>query len=101
MNKEHNPAMKRSIDRRFGARFRERFRISSCCLRRTDSATTERIPPGRQSWESVAWMKRTARLRISAFCQEQQKSEIASLEARIGNSPGTPIKQGVSRQKLA
>jgi len=91
MNKEHNPAMKRSLARRFGARFRERFRISSCCLMRTDSATTERIPPGRQSWESatMAWTKRMTRLRISAFYQEQQKSEIASLEARIGNSPWT------------
>jgi hypothetical protein len=29
------------------------------------------------------------RLRILAFYQEQQKSEIASLEARIGNSPWT------------
>ena len=44
MNKEHNPATNRSVTRRFGARFRERFRISSCCLRRTDSATTERTP---------------------------------------------------------
>jgi hypothetical protein len=29
-----------------GERFRERLRISSCCLTSTDSATTERAPPG-------------------------------------------------------
>jgi hypothetical protein len=69
MNKEHNPTTKRSHARRFGARFRERFRIRSCCLTRIDSATTDRIPPGLQSRESVTmtWMKRMTRSRISAF----------------------------------
>ena len=91
MNKEHNPATKRSQTRRFGARLRERLRISSCCLRRTDSATTERMPPGRQSRESVtmAWMKRVTRSRIATFYQERQKPEMASLDGTISNSPWT------------
>ena len=69
MNKEHNPATKRSRARRFGARLRDRLRISSCCLRRTDSATIERMSPGRRSRESVTrtWMKRVTRSRIAAF----------------------------------
>src|SRR5262245_41746 len=33
-------------DHRLGARFRVRSRISNCCLRSTDSATTGRAPPG-------------------------------------------------------
>jgi hypothetical protein len=40
------PPTTRSERQRFGARFRVRFRISNCCLRSTDSATTERAPPG-------------------------------------------------------
>ena len=41
--------MMRSEARRFGARFRPRFRIRTWCRINTDSATTERIPPGRAS----------------------------------------------------
>src|SRR5437879_6484955 len=44
MRSAHKPATMRSETRRFGERFRGRFRIRSCCLRRTDSATTERAP---------------------------------------------------------
>src|SRR5262249_52874714 len=36
--------------RRLGARFRVRLRMSNCCLRSTDSATTDRAPPGPASW---------------------------------------------------
>jgi hypothetical protein len=45
-NSVHTPATRRSASRRLGARRRERLRISSCCLTRTDSATTARAPPG-------------------------------------------------------
>src|SRR5215472_8888973 len=40
------PARMRSDERRLGVRCRERFTISSWCLRRSDSATRERTPPG-------------------------------------------------------
>ena len=78
MNKEHTPAMKRSEARRFGARFRERLRISSCCLRRMDSAITERAPPGLKSRQMVTmtWTKRMIRSRIPAFYQEGQELEM-------------------------
>ncbi len=61
----HTPAMMRSARRRLGERFRDRLRISSCCLRSTDSATTERAPPGPASRAIVVsrWRKRTARSR--------------------------------------
>ena len=42
----HRPTTTRSEGRRFGDRFRDRLRISSWCLTSTDSATTERAPPG-------------------------------------------------------
>jgi hypothetical protein len=45
MSSVHTPAMRRSASRRFGERFRERLSISSCCLTKTDSATTARAPP--------------------------------------------------------
>ena len=38
----HKLATARSDGRRLGDRFRERLRISTCCLTSTDSATTER-----------------------------------------------------------
>ena len=78
MNMEHTPAMKRSEARRFGARFRERLRISNCCLRRMDSAITERAPPGRKSRQMVTmiWTKRILRSRIPAFYQERQELEM-------------------------
>src|ERR1017187_3876150 len=73
MRKAHKPATRRSEVRRFGDRCRERLRIKSCCLTRTDSASTERMPPGPQSRARVAmtWTKRMTRLRISASYQER------------------------------
>ena len=52
-----------------GDQCRERLRIRSCCLTRTDSATTERMPPGPKSRAAVVmrWMKGVARSRISAW----------------------------------
>jgi hypothetical protein len=49
----HRPATTRS-EGRLGDRFRERLRISSLCLTSTDSATTERAPPGPASRATVA-----------------------------------------------
>ena len=46
MKRAHKPATRRSELRRLGDRCRKRWRIRSCCLTRTDSATTERMPPG-------------------------------------------------------
>ena len=53
--------------RRTGDRCRERFTIKSWCLRRRDSATRERTPPGPSNRAKVAikWMNRTNRLRIA------------------------------------
>jgi hypothetical protein len=63
------PARMPSDARRLGDRFRERFTIRSWCLRRSDSATMERTPPGPSNRARVAtnWMKRTARLRIEEW----------------------------------
>ncbi len=68
MKRAHNPATKRSNARSFGARSWVRIRIGSCCLTRTDSATTERTPPGPTSRARVAttWTKRMRRSRIAA-----------------------------------
>jgi hypothetical protein len=78
MNMEHTPAMKRLEARRFGALFRERLRISGCCLRRIDSAIRERVPPVRQRRQMVemTWTKRIIRSRIPAFYQERQELEM-------------------------
>jgi hypothetical protein len=45
---------------------RHRFKIRIWCLRRSDSATRERTPPGpsNRARTAMKWMKRTARLRI-------------------------------------
>ena len=61
------PEQMRSHEDRFGDRCRERFTIRSWCLRRSDSATTERTPPGpsKRARTAMKWMKRTVRLRIA------------------------------------
>src|SRR5687767_7472892 len=53
MKRAHKPATRRAEERKLGDRCRERLRIRSCCLTRTDSATTERMPPGPKSRASV------------------------------------------------
>src|SRR5712691_12668947 len=67
MRSAQTPATMRSAKRRFGERFRDRLRMSSCCLTSTDSATTERAPPGPASRATVAnrCRKRTARSRTA------------------------------------
>jgi len=64
-------ALRRSEKHRLGDRCRERLRIRSCCLTRTDSATTERAPPGPKSRATVTmtWTKRTTRLLIQYLYQ--------------------------------
>jgi len=52
-SRAHRPVRIRSEALRFGDRCRERFRISSWCLIRRDSATTEPRPPGPRSRRSV------------------------------------------------
>ena len=54
MNSAHTPARIRSDAQRFGGRCRERFRMSSYCLTKTDSVTTDRRPPGPISRARVA-----------------------------------------------
>ena len=67
MKSAHRPATTRSEARSLGDRFRERLRISSWCLTSTDSATTERAPPGPASRATVAsrCRNRTARSRTA------------------------------------
>ncbi len=77
MNSAHTPARIRSDAQRFGARCRERFRMSSCCLTKTDPATTDRRPPGPIS-----------RARVAIRCTSRM------IGSRIGTSsrplPGSP-----------
>ncbi len=67
MKSVHTPAMTRSIGRRFGARSRPRFRITSWCFTSRGSATSARAPPGPISFAMVAnrWMNKMARSRIA------------------------------------
>src|SRR5215469_1116381 len=57
------PARMRSQADSLGDRRRERFKIRSWCLRRSDSATRERTPPApsRRTRMARKWMKRTTR----------------------------------------
>ena len=68
-NRAIKPARIRSHADRLGDRWRERFRSRSWCFRRSDSATTERTPPGPSRRTRVArkWMKRTTRWRIEEW----------------------------------
>src|SRR5882762_7885856 len=74
----HRPATTRSAERRLGDSFRDRFRISSWCLTRTDSATTARTPPGPASRATVVrrWRDRTARSRMPRSYQAGEIHEM-------------------------
>ena len=69
----------RSERRRWRDRFRDRLRISSWCLTSTDSATTERAPPGPTSRASVAsrWRKRIVRSRTGTIVARSQRPRSA------------------------
>src|SRR5262245_29572398 len=88
MTSAHSPATTRSEKRRLGDRFRDRFRIRSWCLTSTDSATTERAPPGPASRETVATRcrKRTARSRTA---QSYKIAARARVSNEFWNSPWT------------
>jgi hypothetical protein len=84
----HRATTTRSERRRLGDRFRDRLRISSWCLTSTDSATTDRAPPGRASRATVAsrCRTRTARARTARCYQVRDNLEECS---GIWNSPRT------------
>src|SRR5207244_1336548 len=80
MRSAHRPTTTRSAGRRLGDRFREGLRISSWCLTSTDSATTERAPPGPASRATVAsrCRKRTARSRTAQSYQDRDTGKESS-----------------------
>ena len=88
MNRVHQPVMIRSTGRRLGARLRPRWRISSGCWTSTDSATTQRKPPGRASRTTVT-IKGTNRLTTSRIlaCYQDHKKHAAF--GQFSNSPWT------------
>ena len=88
MKTAHRPATMRSEGRRLGDRFRERLRTSSWCFTSTDSATTERAPPGPASRATVTnrCRNRTARSRTAASYQDRDTNKECS---GIWNSPWT------------
>src|SRR6267378_2297281 len=100
MKRVHSPATTRSEGRRLGDRFRERLRISSWCLTSTDSATTERAPPGPASRATVAsrCKSRTARSRTPTSYQDRDTGEECSriLEFAMHRCP-TPRRSSRSR----
>ena len=61
------PTIYRSLGRRSGARFLDRLSISSWCFTSSDSATTDRVPPGPSNRATVTTrcMKSIARSRIT------------------------------------
>src|SRR5215831_903560 len=81
MSRVHKPATMRSEDRRLGARFRPRFRIRSCCRIKTDSATTQRRPPGVPSrmMVTIAYRKRVKMSRMRGWYQTEQAQEFRML----------------------
>ena len=76
-SRAHTSAISRSDPRRFGARRRERFKISNWCLSRTDSARTDRTPPGRARRIEVArtWTNRRIRSRIPNVTRKSQEAD--------------------------
>jgi hypothetical protein len=98
IKRAHRPATTRSEARRFGDRFRERLRISSWCLTSTDSATTERAPPGPASRASVAsrCRRRTARSRTARSYQPRNIKNCSGIQqfAMHTSADWTPASHG-------
>jgi hypothetical protein len=88
MRSAHTPATTRSERRRLGERLRERLRIRTWCLRSTDSATTDRAPPGPASRATVAsrCRNRTAKSRTA---QSDQDRDFVRNAHEFCNSPRT------------
>src|SRR5215471_3497807 len=75
--------MIRSEARRLGARFRPRFRIRTCCRIKTDSATTERRPPGRASRMMMTMACRN-RLKMSRILRMVSKERNLRIHGTCG-----------------
>src|SRR5205807_824920 len=79
MRRAHRPATRRSEVRRFGDRCRERLRIKSCCLTRTDSATTERDAARTQESDE------------SSDGMNEKDDELAHLSILARTAPAYPV----------
>ena len=77
-----------SVRRRFSARFRVRLTISNCCLRSTDSATTERAPPGP-----------TSRAIVVRELPRTSKRGFGPKAYRIGLVEGSPFRVPLGRHR--
>src|SRR5439155_27208999 len=99
MSNVHKPATTRSARRRLGERRLERLRISSWCLTRTDSATTERAPPGPANRATVAsrCKKRTARSRTAPSYQDH---DILKNAHEFSDSPRTGTRRRYTSSKI-
>ena len=87
MKTAHRPATTRSEGQRLGERFRQRLRTSSWCLTSTDSATTERAPPGPASRATVTsrCRNRTARSRTAESYQDGRAKNAHEFGIRHGH----------------
>src|SRR5436309_3136101 len=103
MKSAHRPATTRSEARSLGDRFRERLRISSWCLTSTDSATTERAPPGPASRATVTsrCRKRTARSRTAESYQDGRAKNAHEFGIRHGQPPAVGNNDARERRKIA
>src|SRR5947209_2790052 len=101
MNSAHRLATTRSEGRRLGERFRQRLRTSSWCLTSTDSATTERAPPGPASRATVTsrCRNRTARSRTAESYQDRRAKNAHEFGIRHGR-PHNSIKIVTSSETL-
>jgi hypothetical protein len=90
------PARMRSDAHRFGDRGLGRFTIRSWCLRRSDSATMERAPPGPSKRARVAmkWIKRTTQI---AHHRIVAGRGILRNLVRNNNSPATTTRRPQTR----
>src|SRR5262249_53205553 len=70
---------------RFGARRCDQFNISSWCFNSTDSAMTDRTPPGRRTRQMVTTACRKTTMRSRMLTDD----ELCCFFGLISNSPGT------------
>ena len=99
MRRVHQPAIIRSETRRFGARLRPRFRISSWCRTNIDSATTDRKPPGLESRTKVT-ITCTKRTRMSRTRRWYQSLTTPQNLGGFSNSPQTGSSSCVNLLRL-
>src|SRR5262245_60574627 len=90
-----NPAPIRSETRSLGDRLRDRLRISSWCLRSTDSATTERAPPGPASRATAARRCRTRTAKsLTAHRSKIATSQKLHANLQFATDKDQPIRLG-------